>query len=91
MTQLVGRLERDGLVRRRRAPADRRGVLVEITDAGRTLVADRRRQRSAALDRLVARLDPAEQRALTSALPALRQLCELASRSDARSDARPGH
>ena len=34
---LVARLEAAGLVVRRRDPADGRGVLVEITDAGRTL------------------------------------------------------
>src|SRR3954465_13222835 len=34
MTRLVDGLERDGFVRRRRDPADARGVLVEATTAG---------------------------------------------------------
>ncbi|HEY8483760.1 MAG TPA: MarR family transcriptional regulator [Longimicrobiales bacterium] len=35
VTQLVDRLEADGLVRRIPDPADRRGVLAELTPAGR--------------------------------------------------------
>lgn len=34
ITQLVDRLESDGLVRRRADPEDRRGVLAELTPAG---------------------------------------------------------
>jgi len=34
ITQLVDRLEQDGLVRRRHDPADRRGVLAELTPPG---------------------------------------------------------
>ncbi len=38
VTNTVDRLERAGLVRRRRNPKDGRGVLAEITDEGRDLV-----------------------------------------------------
>ena len=38
VTSIVDRLEAAGLVVRRRHPEDGRGVLAEITDAGRTLV-----------------------------------------------------
>src|SRR5690242_6512798 len=38
MTQLVGRLERGGLVRRVPDPHDGRGVLVEATDPGREVL-----------------------------------------------------
>ncbi|MGH9128643.1 MAG: MarR family winged helix-turn-helix transcriptional regulator [Acidimicrobiales bacterium] len=38
VTNLVDRLERQGLVRRMRHPTDRRTTLAEITDAGRVLV-----------------------------------------------------
>jgi DNA-binding MarR family transcriptional regulator len=38
VTSIVDRLERDGLVRRRPHPEDRRTVLAEITDTGRELV-----------------------------------------------------
>jgi DNA-binding MarR family transcriptional regulator len=39
VTNTVDRLERAGLVRRRRNPRDGRGVLAEITDRGREVVA----------------------------------------------------
>jgi DNA-binding MarR family transcriptional regulator len=45
MTRLVDGLERDGLVRRRRDPADARGVLVEATPAGRKVLTKGRAQR----------------------------------------------
>lgn len=38
MTNRVDRMEKRGLVRRRPAPDDRRGILVGLTDAGRTVV-----------------------------------------------------
>ena len=40
ITKLVDRLEEDGLVRRRDDPADRRGVLAEITPEGRSRQAE---------------------------------------------------
>jgi DNA-binding MarR family transcriptional regulator len=45
MTRLVDGLERDGLVRRRRDPADARGVLVEATAAGKRILTRGRAQR----------------------------------------------
>ncbi len=48
VTQLVDRLESDGLVRREADPADRRSVRAVITDAGR----DRERAGSQALSRV---------------------------------------
>lgn len=48
VTQLVDRLEADGLVRRETDPADRRSVRAVITDAGR----DRERAGSLALARV---------------------------------------
>ena len=76
MTQLVTRLERDGLVRRSASRGDRRGVLVAVTDAGRELVDARRAQRAEALQELLTRLDPADQEAIHTALPALARLVE---------------
>ncbi|MGH3390045.1 MAG: MarR family winged helix-turn-helix transcriptional regulator [Actinomadura sp.] len=38
VTNTIGRLERQGYVRRRRNPRDGRGVLAEITDRGRDVV-----------------------------------------------------
>ncbi len=40
MTNRIDRLESRGLVARRAAPSDRRGVLVRLTDAGRAAVDD---------------------------------------------------
>ena len=76
MTQLVGRLERDGLVRRSVSDQDRRGVLVAVTDAGRALVDRRRGERSAALQEMLGRLGPADRAAIADALPALDRLVE---------------
>jgi DNA-binding MarR family transcriptional regulator len=76
MTQLVTRLERDGLVHRTASTDDRRGVLVELTDAGLELVTRRRVERAEAVSELLARLDPADQAAITNALPALARLVE---------------
>jgi DNA-binding MarR family transcriptional regulator len=71
MTQLVTRMERDGLVRRIASTDDRRVVLVESTDAGTDLVRQRRAERVEALGKLTDRLDPQEQSAVVIALPAL--------------------
>jgi DNA-binding MarR family transcriptional regulator len=76
MTQLVTRLERDGLVRRTASTGDRRGVLVELTDAGLDLVGRRREERADALQQMLARLDPADRIAIHGAIPALARLVE---------------
>jgi DNA-binding MarR family transcriptional regulator len=81
MTQLVTRLERDGLVRRTASSGDRRGVLVELTGAGVELVGARRAERAEALEQLLAQLDPADQAAIHTALPALARLVEARSTS----------
>lgn len=78
MTQLVSRLEREGLVRRTPSAADGRVVLVDVTDVGRDVVARRRRERGDALRRLLDQLDPADRDAVRAALPALGRLSTLA-------------
>src|SRR4051794_24568296 len=78
MTQLVSRLERDGLGRRATDPADGRVVLVEITEAGRELLRHRRAGRAARLAELLGQLSPADQAAIAAAAPALARLVELA-------------
>ena len=74
MTGLVNRLARQGLVERSPDSADRRGVLVAVTGAGRTVLAERRRQRAEALAVLLDELDAADRDALRAALPAITRL-----------------
>jgi DNA-binding MarR family transcriptional regulator len=77
LTQLVTRLERDGLVERRPDPADGRAVLIHITDSGREIGQARREDRGRHLIPLIAQLTPAERQAIAAALPALTRLAEL--------------
>jgi DNA-binding MarR family transcriptional regulator len=77
MTQLVTRLEKEGLAERGSDPADGRAVIVSITDAGRAAVARRREGRAQALSGLLQGLTPAEHAALVAALPALERLGDL--------------
>lgn len=77
ITQLVTRLERDGLVERRADPSDGRGVLVHITGAGLAVVAARRADRVARLSPILDRLTAADRAAIAAALPAFRRIAEL--------------
>lgn len=77
MTQLVTRLEKDGLAVRGNDPADGRVVVVSITDAGREAVTRRRDARARALSELLTRLEPDDHAALVAALPALDRLGDL--------------
>ncbi|NUW46955.1 MarR family transcriptional regulator [Nonomuraea rhodomycinica] len=76
MTQMVTKLQRDGLVERRADPSDSRAVLVHITAAGAAVVQGRRADRVAHLAELAARLTPGEWAAIAAALPALRRLVD---------------
>ena len=82
ITQLVTRLERDGLVERRPDPTDRRAVLVHITADGRAIVRARHGDRVRRLGELVERLGPQDRAAIAAALPALARLVEAASAAD---------
>jgi DNA-binding MarR family transcriptional regulator len=77
ITQIVTKLERDGLVERRPDPSDGRAVLVHITEQGAAVVEGRRAERIARLTELSDRLTPAERAAIQAALPALKRLVEL--------------
>jgi len=78
MTQLIQRLERQGLATRINDPEDGRAALVNITNAGRALLHDRRRDRRDRLAELLKDLSPEEQETLTLAmhvaLPIIRRL-----------------
>src|SRR6185436_5485390 len=78
MTQLIQRLERQGLVTRINDPEDGRAALVNITNAGRALMDDRRRDRRDRLAELLKALSPEDEAALilaaNVALPIIRGL-----------------
>lgn len=76
MTQLIGRLERGGLVARNADSTDGRGVLVEITATGLDVFRRRRAERTHALQELIEELTEPEQRAVRLALPALARAIE---------------
>jgi len=71
MTQLIARLQESGLVSRTAVPADGRVVQVRLTDEGRAMLARRRAVRAERLAEILARLSPAEQAALSAALPVM--------------------
>jgi DNA-binding MarR family transcriptional regulator len=68
MTQLVQRLERQGMATRVTDPEDGRAALVGITDAGQALLADLRRARHSRLAELLATLPPEDEAALALAM-----------------------
>jgi len=77
ITQIVTKLERDGLVERRPDPSDGRATLVQITEKGAAVVSGRRAERVARLTELADQLTPAERKAIQAALPALTRMVEL--------------
>ncbi len=68
ITTAVDRAQRQGLVRRVRAPDDRRVTLVELTEAGRARARQVLKVHFANLARALAGLDAAEQRQLADLL-----------------------
>jgi DNA-binding MarR family transcriptional regulator len=76
MTQLVSRLERDGLARREPCATDARVVLVRITDAGREVLIERQRTRIARLGALLDSLTAADRARLAAAVPTLNRLVD---------------
>ena len=61
MTSRIDRLEKAGLIERRKHPSDRRGVLVALTDAGFALIDGILVEHVANMRRLLVGLDEAEQ------------------------------
>ena len=78
MTQLVGRMDREGLVVRLIDPEDGRGTLVAITDAGRALRSERHQSAQERTAELLDRLSADDQAtlalAMRVAMPLLQQL-----------------
>jgi DNA-binding MarR family transcriptional regulator len=77
MTQLVKRLERDGLVTRERRADDGRVVLVDLTAAGIAAVEGFRAQASAALARCLTEMPDEQVDALAAATETLTRLVTL--------------
>jgi DNA-binding MarR family transcriptional regulator len=73
MTAAIDRLERKGFVSRVPNPADRRGNLVRLTDAGRSVMDDAMEHHALVEARLVATLDESEQAQLRNLLRKLLQ------------------
>ena len=74
MTQLIARMAEQGLVERVADPQDGRVVHIQLSDAGRDLIAARRAARSERVSGLLAALSQAERAALIAALPAMNAL-----------------
>ncbi|MEU7866539.1 MarR family transcriptional regulator [Dactylosporangium sp. NPDC049140] len=74
MTQLVQRLEREGMVVRAAEPTDRRVVLIEVTPAGVALLENRRAVRAGHLAALMSDMSADDEALIAAALPALERL-----------------
>ena len=77
ITQLVTKLEREGLVERRPDPTDGRAVLVHVTEGGTAIVEGRRAERRARLEDLAGQLSGEERAVVAAALPALARMVAL--------------
>jgi DNA-binding MarR family transcriptional regulator len=77
MTQLVQRLEQQGLVNRARQAEDGRVVLVNLTEAGTVALEDYRARAITALGAYLAQMPDHQLEALTAATQALTQLVSL--------------
>jgi DNA-binding MarR family transcriptional regulator len=71
-TEVVDALQARGLVRRRADPADRRAILVEVTERGAGVLAEIRASRGTEAGRVFGRLSPAERTELAGILSKLR-------------------
>lgn len=77
ITQMVKRLESDGLLERRADPRDARAVLIQLTPRGEQIIAARRDARVQQLSNLLNRLSPEERGAIAAAVPALAHAIEV--------------
>ncbi|GAA2075180.1 hypothetical protein GCM10009840_06310 [Pseudolysinimonas kribbensis] len=76
MNRTLNGLEGRGLVRREPSADDARKVVVSITDAGRELIRETRRLRTAWFSRQVSALSREERAALEAVVPILRRIAD---------------
>lgn len=76
MSKLVSDLEVAGLVAKRIDRADKRGVRIEVTAKGRTLMEEGRKRRLALLNRCIAKLTREERAQLAEASALMMRLAE---------------
>ena len=77
MAQTIGDLEADGLITRTPDPNDRRQVLIDLSDGGRTALAEDRARREGWLAQTIAtELTSEEQEVLIEAVALLRRLAQ---------------
>lgn len=84
MTTQVRRLEDAGLVSRTTDPGDARAVRIKITPQGVQTLNAVRRDRAAAIEPQLARLDATDRQVLTDAVEVLRRLLENAATAPGR-------
>src|SRR5215469_419609 len=77
ITQMVRRLEDDGLLERRDDPRDARAVLIQLTSRGAQVIEARRAARVERLASLFDLLSPEERATIAAAAPALAHAIEL--------------
>jgi DNA-binding MarR family transcriptional regulator len=83
MAQTVAELEADGLVARTPDPADRRRILIDLTERGRAVLAEERSRREGWLaEAIAAELTAEEQDLLVRAVPLLGRLARVPTREE---------
>ncbi|MGH3630389.1 MAG: MarR family winged helix-turn-helix transcriptional regulator [Sciscionella sp.] len=88
MTTLIAKLAMAGLVTRTPDPADRRAVLIDVTEQGRSVIAQRGDARIGFLAELIDGLDTEDQQVLLQAAGALGRLAESPNIAEALAAAR---
>ena len=76
MNRTINALVEAGLVTRVADASDGRKVVIDLSDAGRTLVRETRRKRDAWFSARLAKLSPEERATLDAAAPILRRLAD---------------
>ncbi|WP_439292034.1 MULTISPECIES: MarR family winged helix-turn-helix transcriptional regulator [Rahnella] len=76
ITDAIDAMDRDGLLVRRRHPTDRRSQLLELTEAGKQALAQVKKPKQEAIDRLFDGLDLAARQQLLISLQSIEMLAQ---------------